>query len=250
MAGHSKWANIKHRKAAQDAKRNKIFTRLIKEITVAARLGGGDPEANPRLRQAIDKALANNMPKDNIDRAIKRGTGELEGVSYDEVTYEGYAPGGVAVMVESMTDNKNRTVNEIRHIFSKNGGNLGEDGSAAYLFTKTGMLVFDAEAVDEDELMEAAMEAGADDIRTEEGQHVLYTEPQAFGDVKAALAERGFEPQVAEVTMRPENTVRVEGDKAEKVLKLLEALEDHDDVQNVYANFEISEQALAEAEGA
>jgi len=248
MAGHSKWANIKHRKAAQDAKRNKIFTRLIKEVTVAARMGGGDPEANPRLRQAIDKALGNNMPKDNIDRAIKRGTGELEGVSYDEVTYEGYAPGGVAVMVESMTDNKNRTVNEIRHIFSKNGGNLGEDGSAGYLFTKTGMLVFDAEAVDEDELMEAAMEAGADDIRTEDGQHVIYTEPQEFEQVKAGLAEAGFEPQVAEVTMRPENTVRVEGEKAEKVLKLLDALEDHDDVQNVYANYDIPEEVFERVE--
>ena len=246
MAGHSKWANIKHRKAAQDAKRNKIFTRLIKEITVAARLGGGDPEANPRLRQAIDKALANNMPKDNIDRAIKRGTGELEGVSYEEVTYEGYAPGGVAVMVECMTDNKNRTVSEIRHAFSKGGGNMGEDGSASYLFHKTGMLIFDAESLDEDTLMEAAMEAGAEDIETEGGQHTVYTDPQDFADVKAALTEQGFEPQVAEVTMKPETTVHVEGEQAEKVLKLLDSLEDHDDVQNVYANYDIPEDVLEE----
>ena len=244
MAGHSKWANIKHRKAAQDAKRNKIFTRLIKEITVAARLGGGDPEANPRLRQAVDKALGSNMPKDNIDRAIKRGTGELEGVSYDEVTYEGYAPGGVAVMVECMTDNKNRTVSEIRHAFSKNGGNLGEDGSAAYIFQKTGMLIFDASAVDEDALMEAAMEAGADDIQTEDGQHVIYTDPQDFEEVKRGLHEQGFEPEVAEVTMKPDTTVRVEDQQAEKVIKLLEVLEDHDDVQNVYANYDIPDEVL------
>ena len=244
MAGHSKWANIKHRKAAQDAKRNKIFTRLIKEITVAARLGGGDPEANPRLRQAVDKALGSNMPKDNIDRAIKRGTGELEGVSYDEVTYEGYAPGGVAVLVECMTDNKNRTVSEIRHAFSKNGGNLGEDGSAAYIFQKTGMLIFDASAVDEDALMEAAMEAGADDIQTEDGQHVIYTDPQDFEEVKRGLHEQGFEPEVAEVTMKPDTTVRVEDQQAEKVIKLLEVLEDHDDVQNVYANYDIPDEVL------
>jgi len=243
MAGHSKWANIKHRKAAQDAKRGKIFTRLIKEITVAARLGGGDPEANPRLRQAMDKALANNMPKDNIDRAIKRGTGELEGVSYEEVTYEGYAPGGVAVMVECMTDNKNRTVSEIRSAFSKGGGNLGEDGSAAYIFQKTGMLIFDSD-VDEDALMEAAMEAGAEDIAGEDGQQVVYTDPQDFEDVKSALTEQGFEPQVAEVTMKPDTTIHVEGDQAEKVLKLLETLEDHDDVQNVYANYDIPDEVF------
>jgi len=243
MAGHSKWANIKHRKAAQDAKRGKIFTRLIKEITVAARLGGGDPEANPRLRQAVDKALSNNMPKDNIDRAIKRGTGELEGVSYEEVTYEGYAPGGVAVMVECMTDNKNRTVSEIRHAFSKGGGNLGEDGSAAYIFHKTGMLIFDSD-VDEDALMEAAMEAGADDIASEDGQQVVYTDPQDFEDVKNGLNEQGFEPQVAEVTMKPDTTIHVDGDQAEKVLKLLETLEDHDDVQNVYANYDIPDEVF------
>jgi YebC/PmpR family DNA-binding regulatory protein len=206
-------------------------------------LGGGDPEANPRLRQAVDKALSNNMPKDNIDRAIKRGTGELEGVSYEEVTYEGYAPGGVAVMVECMTDNKNRTVSEIRHAFSKGGGNLGEDGSAAYIFHKTGMLIFDND-VDEDALMEAAMEAGADDIASEDGQQVVYTDPQDFEDVKNGLTEQGFEPQVAEVTMKPDTTIHVEGDQAEKVLKLLETLEDHDDVQNVYANYDIPDEVF------
>jgi len=244
MAGHSKWANIKHRKAAQDAKRGKIFTRLIKEITVAARLGGGDPEANPRLRQAVDKALANNMPKDNIDRAIKRGTGELEGVNYEEVTYEGYAPGGVAVVVEAMTDNKNRTVSEIRHMFSKNGGNLGENGCAEHLFNKVGMLVFDAESTDEDTLLEAAMEAGAEDMEAEEGQFTVYTDPQDFSDVKANMEAAGWQPSVAEVTLKPETTVHVEGKQAEQVLKLLEALEDSDDVQNVYANYDIPDEVF------
>ncbi|MEF8792735.1 YebC/PmpR family DNA-binding transcriptional regulator [Thiohalorhabdus sp.] len=244
MAGHSKWANIKHRKAAQDAKRGKIFTRLIKEITVAARMGGGDPEANSRLRQAVDKALANNMPKDNIDRAIKRGTGELEGVSYEEATYEGYAPGGVAVLVEAMTDNKNRTVSEIRNSFSKHGGNLGENGCAEHLFHKVGMLVFDGEDIDEDALLEAAMEAGADDMEAEAGQFTVYTEPRDFTDVKANMETAGWQPSVAEVTMKPETTVHVEGKQAEQVLKLLEALEDSDDVQNVYANYDIPDEVF------
>ncbi len=244
MAGHSKWANIKHRKAAQDAKRGKIFTRLIKEITVAARLGGGDPEANPRLRQAIDRALSQNMPKDNIDRAIKRGTGELEGVSYDEVRYEGYAPGGVAVLVECMTDNKNRTVSEIRHIFSKNGGNLGENGCVEYLFQKVGMLVFEAEGIDEDELLEAAMEAGAEDMETDDSQYTVYTDPQDFESVKANMEAAGWQPSVAEVTMKPDTTVHVEGQRAEQVVRLLEALEDCDDVQSVYANYDIPDEVL------
>ena len=244
MAGHSKWANIKHRKAAQDAKRGKIFTRLIKEITVAARLGGGDPEANPRLRQAVDKALANNMPKDNIDRAIKRGTGELEGVSYDEINYEGYAPGGVAVLVECMTDNKNRTVSEIRHIFSKNGGSLGENGCVEYLFNKVGMLVLEGDDLDEDTVLEAAMEAGAEDMEAEDGQFTVYTDPQDFDDVKANMEAAGWQPSVAEVTMKPDTTVHVEGKQAEQVLKLLEALEDLDDVQNVYANYDIPDEVL------
>jgi YebC/PmpR family DNA-binding regulatory protein len=244
MAGHSKWANIKHRKAAQDAKRGKIFTRLIKEITVAARLGGGDPEANPRLRQAIDKALANNMPKDNIDRAVKRGTGELEGVSYEEINYEGYAPGGVAVLVECMTDNKNRTVSEIRHIFSKNGGSLGENGCVEYLFNKVGMLVFEGEELDEDSVLEAAMEAGAEDMEPEDGQYTVYTDPQDFDEVKANMEAAGWQPSVAEVTMKPDTTVHVEGKQAEQVLKLLEALEDSDDVQNVYANYDIPDEVI------
>jgi len=244
MAGHSKWANIKHRKAAQDAKRGKIFTRLIKEITVAARLGGGDPEANPRLRQAMDKALSNNMPKDNIDRAIKRGTGELEGVSYDEINYEGYAPGGVAVLVECMTDNKNRTVSEIRHIFSKNGGSLGENGCVEYLFQKVGMLVFEGDDLDEDTVLEAAMEAGAEDMEAEDGQFTVYTDPQDFDEVKANMEAAGWQPSVAEVTMKPDTTVHVEGKQAEQVLKLLEALEDSEDVQNVYANYDIPDEVL------
>jgi len=244
MAGHSKWANIKHRKAAQDAKRGKIFTRLIKEITVAARLGGGDPEANPRLRQAMDKALAANMPKDNIDRAIKRGTGELEGVSYEEVNYEGYAPGGVAVLVECMTDNKNRTVSEIRHLFSKNGGSLGENGCVEYLFNKVGMLVLEGEGIDEDTVLEAAMEAGAEDMEAEDGQFTVYTDPQDFEAVKANLEAAGWQPAVAEVTMKPDTTVHVEGKQAEQVLKLLEALEDSEDVQNVYANYDIPDEVL------
>ncbi|HKJ71397.1 MAG TPA: YebC/PmpR family DNA-binding transcriptional regulator [Gammaproteobacteria bacterium] len=244
MAGHSKWANIKHRKAAQDAKRGKIFTRLIKEITVAARLGGGDPEANPRLRQAVDKALASNMPKDNIDRAIKRGTGELEGVSYEEVNYEGYAPGGVAVLVECMTDNKNRTVSEIRHLFSKNGGSLGENGCVEYLFNKVGMLVLEGEGIDEDTVLEAAMEAGAEDMEAEDGQFTVYTDPQDFEAVKANLEAAGWQPAVAEVTMKPDTTVHVEGKQAEQVLKLLEALEDSEDVQNVYANYDIPDEVL------
>ena len=244
MAGHSKWANIKHRKAAQDAKRGKIFTRLIKEITVAARLGGGDPEANPRLRQAMDKALSNNMPKDNIDRAIKRGTGELEGVSYEEINYEGYAPGGVAVLVECMTDNKNRTVSEIRHIFSKNGGSLGENGCVEYLFNKVGMLVLEGEDLDEDTVLEAAMEAGAEDMEAEDGQFTVYTDPQDFDEVKANMEAAGWQPSVAEVTMKPDTTVHVEGKQAEQVLKLLEALEDSDDVQNVYANYDIPDEVL------
>ncbi len=244
MAGHSKWANIKHRKAAQDAKRGKVFTRLIKEITVAARFGGGNPEANPRLRQAVDKALASNMPKTNIDRAIKRGTGELAGVSYEEVNYEGYAPGGVAILVECLTDNKNRAVSEVRRIFSKNGGNLGEKGCVEYLFHKVGMLVFEGENIDEDALLEAAMEAGAEDMETGGGQYTVYTSPQDFEEVKSAMETLGWQPTVAEVTMKPDTTVRVEGNQAEQVIKLLEALEDCDEVQNVYANYDIPEEVF------
>ncbi len=242
MAGHSRWANIRHRKAAQDAKRGRIFTRLIREISVAARLGGKDLEANTRLRQAVDKALANNMPKGHIERAIKRGTGELEGINYEEVSYEGYAPGGVAVLVEALTDNKNRTVAEIRHAFSKNQGSLGESGCVNYLFQKTGMLIFDAEGVAEDELLEAALEAGAEDVQRAGKQFEVYTSPQEFDVVKANMEAAGWQPAVAEITMKPETNVPVEGKEAEQVLKLIEALEESDDVQNVYANYDIPDE--------
>lgn len=249
VAGHSKWANIKFRKALVDAKRGKIFTRLIKEITVAARLGGGDPGSNARLRTAIDKAYDNNMAKDNVERAVKRGTGELEGISYEEVTYEGYGPSGVAIMVETMTDNKVRTVAEIRHIFSKRGGNLGQDGSVGYLFKKRGLLVFDKATVDEDRLIEAALEAGADDVVSEDEQFSVYTDPAVFSEVKAALQAAGLKALEAEVTMLPETRHAVSGDDAERLLKLLDALEENDDVQNVYSNEDISEEEMQRLQG-
>lgn len=239
MAGHSKWANIKFRKAAVDAKRGKIFTRLIKEITVSARMGGGDPAANSRLRTAIDKAYENNMAKDTVERAIKRGTGELEGVNYEEITYEGYGPAGVAILIEVMTDNKVRTVAEIRHIFSKRGGNLGQDGSVAYLFKKRGLLVFDKEGVNEDHLLEAALEAGAEDVVTEADRFEVFTDPADFQRVKDALVAAGLKAQEAEITFLPETRSLVTGDDAERLLKLLDALEENDDVQNVYSNEDI-----------
>ncbi|HEY8553849.1 MAG TPA: YebC/PmpR family DNA-binding transcriptional regulator [Burkholderiales bacterium] len=244
MAGHSKWANIQHRKGAQDARRGKIFTKLIREITVAARLGGGDPAANPRLRHAIDKALAANMPKDNIERAIKRGTGELEGANYEEVRYEGYGPGGVAILVDCQTDNRNRTVGEVRHAFAKYGGNLGTDGSVAYLFKKLGVISF-AEGVSEDAVMEAALEAGADDVVAADGTVEVLTSPDALGAVRDALAARGLKIESAEVTERPSTAVTVEGEEAQQLLKLLEALDDLDDVQNVYTNAEFPDAVLA-----
>lgn len=250
MAGHSKWANIKFRKAAVDAKRGKIFTRLIKEITVAARLGGGDPSANPRLRTAIDKAYDNNMAKDNIERAIKRGTGELEGVNYEEVTYEGYGPGGVAIMVETMTDNRVRTVAEIRHIFSKRGGNLGQDGSVAYLFKKRGLLVFGKDGLDEDKLLEAALEAGAEDVVTESDRFEVYTDPADFQQVKDAMEAAGLKPMEAEITRIPETHTVVTGEDAERLLKLLDALEDNDDVQNVYSNEDIPDEEMERLQAA
>jgi len=245
MAGHSKWANIKHKKAKQDAKRGKIFTRLIREITVAARLGGGDASANPRLRAAIDNALSNNMTKDTIERAVSRGAGDGDTDNYEEVRYEGYGPGGVAVMVDCMTDNRNRTVAEVRHAFSKTGGNLGTDGSVSYLFEKRGVLVF-AEGVDEDALMEAALEAGAEDILTDgEGGPEILTDPDEFFDVREALVAAGFTPEVAEVTMRAETASPVAADDAEKVMKLLDMLEDLDDVQQVYSNADFPEEVMA-----
>ncbi|MCE5394271.1 MAG: YebC/PmpR family DNA-binding transcriptional regulator [Acidithiobacillus sp.] len=247
MAGHSKWANIKFRKAAQDAKRGKIFTRLIREITVSARAGGGDPASNPRLRTALDKAYANNMAKDTVERAIKRGTGELEGVDYEEVTYEGYGPGGVAILVETMTDNKVRTVAEIRHVFSKRGGNLGTSGSVAYLFHRRGVISFPPD-VDEDRVLELALEAGAEDVVNEGERIVVYTAPAGFESVQQTLKSAGLTPEEAELSMIPETTVPVSGDDAEKLLRLLDALEENDDVQNVYANYSISDEEMARLE--
>jgi YebC/PmpR family DNA-binding regulatory protein len=244
MAGHSKWANIQHRKNAQDARRGKLFTKLIREITVAARMGDPDPGANPRLRMAVDKALTANMTKDTIERAIKRGSGAAEGDNYEEVRYEGYGPGGVAIMADCMTDNRNRTVAEVRHAFSKAGGNLGTDGSVAYQFTKTGVLSY-PKGTDEDQLMEAALEAGADDVvGNNDGSFDVLTQPEKFIDVRDAMTAAGLEPDQAEVTMRADNTVTLELEDAEKMVRMLERLEDLDDVQDVYSNADISEDIL------
>jgi YebC/PmpR family DNA-binding regulatory protein len=245
MSGHSKWHSIKHKKGALDAKRGKLFTKFIKELTVAARTGGGDPDANARLRKAINDAKAGNMPNDTIDRAIRRGTGEEEGVNYEELTYEGYGPGGVALMVQSMTDNRNRTVAEIRHIFSKNGGNLGENGSVGWMFEKKGYIVVEKSAKSEEELFELAIDAGADDLRDDEDNFEIITSPDAFDAVLTAVKGAGIEPQVAEVEIMPQNYIKLEGADARQMLKLMEALEDHDDVQKVSANFDISEADMA-----
>ncbi|MGH8599226.1 MAG: YebC/PmpR family DNA-binding transcriptional regulator [Burkholderiales bacterium] len=234
MSGHSKWANIQHRKGRQDAKRGRVFTRLIKEITVAARMGGGDPDANPRLRLAVDKAYEHNMPKDNVERAIKRGTGDLEGVNYEEARYEGYGVNGAAVMVNCLTDNKTRTVADVRHAFTKHGGNLGTDGSVAFLFRHCGQLVF-GPGTDEDKLMEAALDAGAEDIvGNDDGSFEVVTAPQDFGAVKTALEKAGFKSEFAEVTMKAANETVMTGDDAAKMQRLLDALENIDDVQDVY----------------
>ncbi len=237
MAGHSKWANIKHRKGAQDARRGKLFTKIIREITIAARSGGGgDPKQNPRLRAAMDKALDANMTRDTIERAIKRGTGELEGAQYEEIRYEGYGPGGAAVMVECQTDNRTRTVGDVRHAFTKHGGNLGQDGSVAYLFNKIGVLSF-VPGTSENKVMETALEAGADDVVTDDdGTVEVLTAPELLSKVADAMKAAGLKPEVAEIAQRPANFVSLTGDDAEKMLKLLEALEDLDDVQNVYTN--------------
>ncbi len=239
MSGHSKWASIKHKKAATDAKRGRVFTRLIKEITVAARIGGGDADGNPRLRTAIAAAKAQNMPQDNIKRAIKKGTGELPGQSYEEATFEGYGPGGTAVLVECLTDNRNRTVADVRHIFSKQGGNLGEVGCVNWMFEKKGVILVEQEKADEEQLMELALEAGADDIGVEDGNFQVITAPAAFEAVKAALEGKGVPIALAEVSMHPQSTVHLEGKEAERMLRLMEALEYHDDVQDVSANFDI-----------
>jgi YebC/PmpR family DNA-binding regulatory protein len=245
MSGHSKWHTIKHKKGALDAKRGKVFTKLIKEITVAARTGGGDVGANARLRKAVSDAKGANMPNDTIDRAIKRGTGELEGVSYDEITYEGYGPGGVAIMVDSVTDNRNRTVAEIRHIFSKNGGNLAAAGAVGWIFEKKGYIVVERTAKPEDELFEIVTEAGAEDLRDDEDNFEIITAPEEFDTVLDAVKKAGIEPQVAEVEMVPKEYKKLEGNEAKQMLKLMEALEDHDDVQKVSANFDISEADMA-----
>ncbi|MBK8302834.1 MAG: YebC/PmpR family DNA-binding transcriptional regulator [Chloracidobacterium sp.] len=245
MSGHSKWHTIKHKKGALDAKRGKIFTKLIKEITVAARTGGsGDVDTNARLRKAVTDAKGMNMPNDTIDRAIKRGTGQLEGVAYDEITYEGYGIGGVAVLVETMTDNRNRTVAEIRHIFSKNGGNMGEAGSVAWMFDKKGYIVVDKAAMGEDALFEVVIEAGADDMQDEGEVYEIFTTPEAFEAVTDALKAAGVETQAAEISMIPQNYIALTGDDARKMMKLYDAIDDNDDVQKVYANFDIDESEM------
>ena len=245
MSGHSKWAGIKHKKAKVDAQRGRVFTKLIREMTVAARVGGGDPNGNPRLRTAILAAKAVNMPADNIDRAIKKGTGELEGVTYEEVTYEGYGPGGVAVLVEVMTDNKNRTVGEIRKIFSRHGGNMGETGCVGFLFDKKGHIVVDAGKVDEDKLMSVALDAGAEDMQREESVFSVTTLPRDFEKVRDAIVKAGIQPLSAEISKLPKSTVKLTGKQAEQMLKLMEEMEEHDDVQHVYANFDIPEEIMA-----
>jgi len=244
MSGHSKWSSIKRKKGATDAKRGQVFTKLIKEITVAARMGGGDPEGNPRLRTAIAAAKADNMPKDNIERAIKKGTGELAGVTYEEFVYEGYGPGGAAVLVEAMTDNKNRTTAEVRHVFAKGSGNLGEAGCVAWMFDKKGYLVVEKGGVDEERLMEIALDAGAEDIKEDEKEFEVITSLQAFEAVKQALEGAGITYQLAELTMYPQSTVELDTKNAEQMLRLMEQLEDLDDIQHVYANFDIPESVM------
>lgn len=245
MSGHSKWSTIKRKKGANDAKRGKIFTKLIKEITVAAKMGGGEPDGNPRLRSAITAAKAENMPKDNIARAIKKGTGDLDGAVYEEILYEGYGPGGVAVLVETMTDNKNRTVADIRHYFAKSNGNLGESGCVAWMFDKRGVIVVDAEAVDEEELMDMAIEAGAEDVVEDETTFQILTTPEDFSEVVESLEKSGVKTVEASISMVPKNTVEVTEEKpARSLIKLLDNLEDHDDVQKVHANFDIPDEIM------
>jgi len=246
MSGHSKWASIKHKKAATDAKRGKIFTKIIREITVAARHGGGDVNTNPRLRTAIDRAKQANMPMDNIDRAVKKGTGELEGVSYEEFTMEGYGPGGVAIMVEVMTDNKNRTASDIRNIFSKKNGNVAGAGSVAWLFEKKGYLQLDKASNSEDKVMSIVLDAGAQDMETEEDMYMITTDPKDFEAVKEALRDNKIKIKSAEITMIPKSTVKLTGGNAKQILALVEALEDNDDVQNVYANFDVPDEMLTD----
>ena len=245
MSGHSKWHSIKHKKAAQDAKRGKIFTKIIREIAVAARMGGGDPEANPRLRKAITEAKSVNMPADNIKRAVMKGTGQLEGTTYEEITYEGYGPGGVAIYVEVLSDNKNRTVSELRHIFSKNGGNIGESGCVAWMFKRKGYIVVEKTKTSEDELLDIALEAGAEDIREDGSNYEIFTTPESYESVVNSLKEHNIELAAANLGYIPQNYVKVEGKQAQQLLRLMEELEDHDDVQNVWSNFDIDEEEIA-----
>ena len=249
MSGHSKWSTIKRKKGAADAKRGKIFTKLIREIATAARLAGGDADANPRLRLAIDKARINNMPKDNIERAIKKGIGGTDTEAYEEVVYEGYGPGGAAVMVETLTDNKNRTAGEVRHVFSKFGGNLGANGCVSYLFEKKGLIQFDAEGINSDALLEAALEAGAADVVEGDGNVEVVTAPSVFEEVKRTLEDAGFAPAEASISLEPSTMVVLEGKEAETMLSLADALEDLDDVQSVNANFDISDEELSRLAG-
>jgi YebC/PmpR family DNA-binding regulatory protein len=244
MSGHSKWASIKHKKGAIDAKRGKIFTRLIKEISVAARIGGGDQNGNPRLRQAVLAAKAENMPKDNIERAIKKGTGELEGVSYEEVNYEAYGPGGVAVLVYCLTDNKNRTVADLKYIFDRHGGNIGSPGCVSWIFEKKGMITFDKGKIEEEKLLEVALDAGAEDVSQSGDQFEVVMKPNDFEKIKKAFDSLGLKYSLAEISMIPQNTVRLEGKKAEQMLNLMEALEDNEDINHVYANFDIPDEVL------
>lgn len=244
MSGHNKWSTIKHKKGAADAKRGKLFSKLIKEITIAARMGGGDPEGNPRLRTAVAAARAANMPKDNVTKAIKRGTGEIAGVSYEEITYEGYGPNGVAVMLEALTDNRNRTVSEVRHIFDKYNGSLGENGCVSWMFEKKGIITVLAEGLDEDEVMELALEAGAQDVTHEDDSFEISTDPQDFEAVRTAVEDKGWQIDFSEITMIPQNTVKLEGKSAEQMLKMMDALDDNDDLQKIYANFDISEEEM------
>jgi YebC/PmpR family DNA-binding regulatory protein len=247
MSGHSKWASIKHKKGALDAKRGKTFTKIIREMSIAARLGGGDAASNPRLRTAVDKAKSVNMPADNIKRAIQKGTGELEGTSYEDLTLEGYGPGGVAILVEGTTDNRNRSVSEIRHILAKNGGNLGTAGSVSYMFKPRGYIAVSAARTTEEKLMDLALEAGADDIQTSGDLFEVYTPPNAYEAVLEAIKKAGLEPEDSQIGKYAENNLTLEGPKAQQMLKLIEALEDNDDVQNVWANFDVSEKELEAA---
>ena len=250
MSGHSKWHTIKHKKGAADAKRGRVFTKIIKEITVAARVGGGDPNGNPRLRTVLAAAKSANMPKDNIEKAIKKGTGELAGVSYDEVSYEGYGPGGVAMFVQALTDNRNRTLPEIRHLFSKFGGNLGESNCVGWMFEKKGYLVVAKAAANEDTLMEVVIEAGGDDVRDDGDNWEIFTPTERLEQVREAITGKGIAVATAEVSMVPKNTVKVEGKNAQRVLAMMEGLEEHDDVQNVWANFDIDDAEIGEERAA